>query len=84
MIAKANQLCPATATETWAIQVAALAERLRPIGLTVTGPDVHLSVPRQRVRDVLGVLAAFEASDITCTPARLEDLFLRHYEVASR
>ena len=65
-------------------QVAALAERLRPIGLTVTGPDVHLSVPRQRVRDVLGVLAAFEASDITCTPARLEDLFLRHYEVASR
>jgi ABC-2 type transport system ATP-binding protein len=32
----------------------------------------------------LAVLAQARAEDITCTPASLEDLFLRHYEVAAR
>ncbi|MFI5960061.1 ABC transporter ATP-binding protein [Cryptosporangium sp. NPDC051539] len=49
-------------------------------------PDqvLRLSVPRNRVPAVLGVLSRADARDITCTPARLEDLFLRHYEVAAR
>jgi ABC-2 type transport system ATP-binding protein len=33
---------------------------------------------------VLGLLAGMDAQDITCTPAKLEDLFLRHYQVAPR
>ncbi|MBW8486750.1 ABC transporter ATP-binding protein [Actinomadura parmotrematis] len=49
-----------------------------------TGGDVNLSVPRRDVAAVLGLLAEAGADDITCTPARLEDLFLRHYRVAAR
>jgi ABC-2 type transport system ATP-binding protein len=66
--------------------VAAVTDGLRALGLPVhpAGPDVRASVPRALVGPVLGLLAAADARDITCTPARLEDLFLRHYEVASR
>lgn len=66
---------------------AAVAGSLRAIGLTEqtsTGHDLHLNVPRHQVCAVLGMLAAADARDITCTPARLEDLFLRHYQVAAR
>ncbi|GIF26649.1 ABC-2 type transport system ATP-binding protein [Actinoplanes tereljensis] len=45
---------------------------------------LHLSVPRDLVPRALGLLAEANAQDITCTPARLEDLFLRHYAVAAR
>jgi ABC-2 type transport system ATP-binding protein len=45
---------------------------------------LRMSVPRGQVPDVLDVLVHARAEDITCTPARLEDLFLRHYEVAGR
>jgi ABC-2 type transport system ATP-binding protein len=31
---------------------------------------------------VLSLLAGTDAQDITCTPASLENLFLRHYQVA--
>ncbi|HYU86945.1 MAG TPA: ABC transporter ATP-binding protein [Kribbellaceae bacterium] len=68
-------------------QVASVAEALRSIGLADRAPagrDLHLSVPRQRVPAVLGVLAGVDAQDITCAPASLEDLFLRHYQVAPR
>jgi ABC-2 type transport system ATP-binding protein len=68
-------------------QVAAVAERLRSTGLTepvAEDGDLHLSVPRPHVPAVLGLLAGADAQDITCTPARLEDLFLRHYEVMVR
>jgi len=68
-------------------QVAAVSEGLRPIGLAgaVTGPGaVRVSVPRADVPAVLRLLADVGAEDISCTPARLEDLFLRHYEVAAR
>ena len=54
---------------------------LHPLG---NGPDLRLSVPRDQVPAVLTLLAAAQAQDITCTPARLEDLFLRHYAVAAR
>lgn len=46
--------------------------------------ELRISVARERVADVLGVLAQVRAQDITCTPASLEDLFLRHYRTAAR
>ena len=48
------------------------------------GEGLRLSVPRGQVPAVLRLLADAGAADITCTPARLEDLFLRHYQVAAR
>jgi ABC-2 type transport system ATP-binding protein len=66
-------------------QIVAVSDGLRSIGLTDQAPtdrDLHLSVPRQDVSAVLSILAGMDAQDITCTPARLEDLFLRHYQVA--
>ncbi|MFI5911880.1 ABC transporter ATP-binding protein [Dactylosporangium sp. NPDC051541] len=50
----------------------------------VDAGGLTLSVPRPQVPSVLAVLARSGAADITCTPASLEDLFLRHYEVAAR
>ncbi|MEU4164051.1 ABC transporter ATP-binding protein [Actinoplanes sp. NPDC026670] len=65
---------------------ASVVARLEQAGLTVSTDAgvVRLSVPRDRVPAVLGVLADADAGDITCTPAKLEDLFLRHYQVAAR
>jgi len=68
-------------------QAVAVVERLRSLGLPdppPAGPDLRLAVPRQQVPAVLGLLAEANARDITCTPAKLEDLFLRHYAVAAR
>jgi ABC-2 type transport system ATP-binding protein len=48
------------------------------------GGVLRMSVPRGAVAAVLGILADANAEDITCTPAKLEDLFLRHYSVAPR
>jgi polyether ionophore transport system ATP-binding protein len=65
----------------------AVVERLRSLGFSHPDPaddEIRLSVPREEVPAVLGLLAEAQAQDITCTPARLEDLFLRHYEVAAR
>jgi ABC-2 type transport system ATP-binding protein len=61
-------------------------EALRRLGLTpeVEAGVLRLSVPRGLVPNVLTMLAARDAEDISCTPARLEDLFLRHYAVAAR
>ncbi|TNC31310.1 ABC transporter ATP-binding protein [Mumia zhuanghuii] len=36
------------------------------------------------VNEVLGLLVAADAEAVTCTPATLDDLFLRHYEVVAR
>ncbi|WIX98482.1 ABC transporter ATP-binding protein [Amycolatopsis mongoliensis] len=68
-------------------QVIAVKEGLSRIGLAGQVPmahDLRLSVLREQVPAVLGLLAEAAAQDITCTPAKLEDLFLRHYEVAAR
>jgi ABC-2 type transport system ATP-binding protein len=64
----------------------AVVERLNLLGVTVAADadPVRLSVPRALVTAVLGLLAGAAADDITCTPATLEDLFLRHYETAAR
>lgn len=42
-----------------------------------------VQVPAAQVPDVLGVLAAHRLTEVTCEPASLEDLFLRHYEGTS-
>jgi ABC-2 type transport system ATP-binding protein len=68
-------------------QMVAVAGGLRSIGLTdptPAEPALHLSVPRQKVPAVLRLLAELDARDITCRPATLEDLFLRHYAAAPR
>ena len=55
--------------------------------ITAVVPDsgrVELSVPTDDVPRVLADLIARGASEFTCTPATLEDLFLRHYEVTAR
>ena len=36
------------------------------------------------VNKVLGLLVAAGADGVTCTPATLDDLFLRHYKVVAR
>ncbi len=41
--------------------------------------EVGWAVPRSEVPHVLGVLSARGVTDVTCTPASLEELFLRHY-----
>ncbi|MET7401967.1 ABC transporter ATP-binding protein [Dactylosporangium sp. NPDC005572] len=68
-------------------QVPAVAGRLRSVGVAdgvAEDGAVRLSVPRRHVAAVLAVLAGADAQDITCSPATLEDLFLRHYEAVSR
>ena len=68
-------------------QWSAVSEGLRSMGrgdgLEPT-PDLSLSVPREQVPAVLGLLSGVGARDITCMPATLEDLFLRHYDVVAR
>jgi ABC-2 type transport system ATP-binding protein len=65
----------------------AVIARLGQLGVETPGTGtgtVRASVPRSLVPAVLGVLCEVDSEDITCTPARLEDLFLRHYSVAAR
>jgi len=48
------------------------------------GERCTCAVPRDVVPDVLGLLSGLRLTDITCAPASLEDMFLRHYAVAAR
>ncbi|HWC24280.1 MAG TPA: ABC transporter ATP-binding protein [Flexivirga sp.] len=45
---------------------------------------LEASVPEEHIDAVLRRLLAAHPTDVRCTPASLEDLFLRHYKVASR
>lgn len=45
---------------------------------------VEASVPQEDVDHVLQTLLRARPTDVRCTPASLEDLFLRHYRVAAR
>ena len=45
---------------------------------------VELAVPTEAAPRTLADLIAKGASEFACTPATLEDLFLRHYDVAAR
>lgn len=82
-----------SATVTARVPAAASAgvrNALRALG---TGPDdgtvgptgqVDLRVPGAVTTAVLRVLIDADATSVTCTPATLDDLFLRHYEGAAR
>ncbi|MBC2932086.1 ABC transporter ATP-binding protein [Nocardioides sp. zg-1228] len=48
------------------------------------GDRVSVRVAGHEVNDVLRALMDVGATSITCEPATLEELFLRHYEVAAR
>jgi ABC-2 type transport system ATP-binding protein len=67
-------------------RITATCAAIRSLGLPepAAGRDFKVSVPRGQVPAVLRLLADIDAEDITCRPATLEDLFLRHYEVAAR
>jgi ABC-2 type transport system ATP-binding protein len=80
----ASRVTATVAEDRWAAVAAALAAAAGGTAPAGTGADLRLNVPRDQVPAVLGVLVDAEAQDITCTPATLEDLFLRHYEVAAR
>lgn len=45
---------------------------------------LEASVPEERIDAVLQSLLAAHPTDVRCTPASLEDLFLRHYKVGTR
>ena len=45
---------------------------------------VEASAPQEDVDRVLQTLLAVRPTDVRCAPASLEDLFLRHYQVAAR
>lgn len=48
------------------------------------GIRLEASVPAEHVDAVLQCLLAAHPMDVRCTPASLEDLFLRHYQVGRR
>ena len=60
----------------------ALVESLEAAGIDASRDegDVLVEAGASRVPDVLGAAVSAGLADITCTPASLEDLFLRHYE----
>lgn len=64
------------------------AERVMPLleawHPTRDGDEVTLQVPPEHAAEVLAVLASHHPTELTCTPTTLEDLFLRHYQVAAR
>ena len=54
------------------------------MGLDVVedGGRLSLEVPAEQVPTVLSLVGEHRIQDVTCEPASLEDLFLRHYEEA--
>ncbi len=62
---------------------AALAHLGIPAGITDAG-GVNARVCGAEVNVVLGLLINYGAMSVICTPATLDDLFLRHYQVTAR
>jgi ABC-2 type transport system ATP-binding protein len=60
---------------------AKLRERL---GEVAADGTVRLAVPTDDIPAVLHMVLAHGGHDLTCTPAGLDDLFLRHYAAAAR
>ncbi|MDJ0459679.1 ABC transporter ATP-binding protein [Arthrobacter sp. NQ7] len=86
-LARMRHLAASTVTAELGEGRASVLSELRGIGVTVGDPldgRLELSVPRTQVPQVLAVLARADARDITCIPASLEDLFLRHYQTSPR
>lgn len=86
-LARMRHLAASTVTASLGDDGASVLAELRGLGLEVDGTvdgRFELSVPRAQVPQVLGILAGSAAQDITCAPASLEDLFLRHYQTSPR
>ncbi|WP_208320493.1 ABC transporter ATP-binding protein [Actinomyces sp. ZJ308] len=62
----------------------AVSRALRPMDLDVVedGGRLSLEVTAEQVPTVMSLAGEHRVQDITCEPASLEDLFLRHYEEA--
>jgi len=65
-------------------EVGAVSQALETMGLDVVedGGRLSLEVPAEQVPTVLSLVGEHRIQDVTCEPASLEDLFLRHYEEA--
>ena len=61
-----------------------VSQALEAVGLDVVEDSGRLSleVPAEQVPTVLSLAGEHRIQDVTCEPASLEDLFLRHYEEA--
>ena len=59
-------------------------QTLAALGLDVVedGDRLSLEVAAEQVPTVLSLAGEHRIQDVTCEPASLEDLFLRHYEEA--
>lgn len=65
-------------------EVRAALGRLAVRGSVSDAGSVDIRVAGADVNAVLGLVVSVGAEAVTCTPATLDDLFLRHYEVAAR
>ena len=74
----------ATVTSDQICEVRATLSRLATPGKVSDAGSVDIRVAGADVNAVLGLLVSGDAEAVTCTPATLDDLFLRHYEVAAR
>jgi ABC-2 type transport system ATP-binding protein len=74
----------ATVTSDRIGEVRAALGRLVVRGSVSDAGSVDIRVAGADVNAVLGLLVSGGAEAVTCTPATLDDLFLRHYEVAAR
>ena len=74
----------ATVTSDRISEVRAAMEHLALPGSVSDSGAVDVRVVGSDVNAVLGLLVSGEAEAVTCTPATLDDLFQRHYEVAAR
>ena len=65
-------------------ELATISQELETMDLDVVEDSGRLSleVPAERVPAVLSLAGEHRIQDVTCEPASLEDLFLRHYEEA--
>ena len=65
-------------------ELATISQELETMDLDVVEDSGRLSleVPAERVPAVLSLAGEHQIQDVTCEPASLEDLFLRHYEEA--
>ena len=65
-------------------EVGAVSQALEAMGLDVVedGGRLSIEVPAEQVPTVLSLVGEHRIQDVTCEPASLEDLFLRHYEEA--
>ena len=65
-------------------ELGTISQALKAIGLDVVEDSGRLSleVSAEQVPEVLSLAGEHRIQDVTCEPASLEDLFLRHYEEA--